>query len=138
MSRYRRYRFFKEHAGYVVGERAKGAIALMRAETLLEDCTAWDVARIEWEYDDFPYEHDAFTDDEIAEKFNSNEWTGPFTCLLYVGDEIVGALGGIVVGPRGTDDPYCRVVEAELADEAEDELRQALGDARDGRITCPA
>lgn len=52
--------------------------------------------------------------------------------------EHLASLWGIVVGPRGTDDPYCRVVQAELALEIEDELRQAVGDALDARLAVHA
>lgn len=120
------FRFFLDHAGYVQGRHAAGALALVRAETLLHEARDEDVARIEWEDDDLPYEHDGFTDEEIAAKFESNEWVGPLSCALYVGDEVVASLSGIVVGSRGVDDPYCRVVEAELASEAEDAIRSAL------------
>jgi hypothetical protein len=138
MSRYNRYRWFKQHAGYRVGHCAEDAIALMRAETLLDDAEHWDLAHVEWQYDAEPYEHGVFTDAEVAAKFESNEWTGPYAALLYVGGDVVGALGGITLGPQDLNDPYARVVAAELALEAEDEIRQALGDLLDARITCPA
>jgi hypothetical protein len=128
-----RYRFMREHAGGWVGHNAEQALALARAEATLEQAVDAGAARIDWEDDDLPYDHGFFSDEEVAAKFESNEWTGPFVCLLYVDDEVVASLSGIVVGQWGTNDPYCRVVAAELASEAEDEIRQALGDARDGR-----
>lgn len=127
---YQRYLFFKEHAGYVVGRSAEGALSLARAEVLLEQAIELEIATVKWEDDDEPYEHCGFSDEQIAEKFESNEWTGPLGCVVQVGDDIA-SLWGIVVGPRGTNDPYCRVVAAELAMEVEDELRQAIGDALD-------
>jgi hypothetical protein len=130
-----RYRFMREHAGWRVGHKSEDALALARAEATLEQAVDAGAARIVWEDDDLPYEHGFMSDEEIAAKFESNEWTGPFVCLLYVDDEVVESLGGIVVGQWGTNDPYCRVVAAELASEAEDEIRQALGDALDAR-TC--
>jgi hypothetical protein len=146
----KRYRFFREHAGYVVGRSAEGALDLARAERLLSDAIDADVARVQWRYDDLPYEHGFLSDEEIAAKFESNEWTGPFGCVIWIGDDLSDfdadsdrdpaswtqntSLWGIVVGPRGTGDPYCRVVEAELASELADDLRQALGDARDAEL----
>jgi hypothetical protein len=134
---YDRYRFFKENAGGVgvidangrtAWEHARVALDLARAETLLDRAQSDGVASIEWEQDDLPYEHGVFSDDEIRGLFSSGEWTGPFVCTLRIGDEIVASLGGIVVGPRETDDPYCRVVAAELASEMENELREAHSD----------
>jgi hypothetical protein len=133
------FRFMREHAGYVVGLRAESALQLARAEALLARAKDAGVASVEWVDDDEPYDTDVFTDEEIAAKFESNEWTGPFGCVLKIGDarasidepESWASLWGIVVGQAGIGDPYCRVVEAELALEVEDNLRQALGDALD-------
>jgi len=111
------YRFFSENAGYIVGRHAESALSLARAELRLREAQASDTVRVEWQDDDFPYDHDGYTHDEIQEKFASTEWTGPYACLLYLNGEVAASLGGIVVGPKGTNDSYCRVVEAELADE---------------------
>jgi hypothetical protein len=133
-----RFRFFHDHAGYVVGESAIGAIALARAEELLERAIDLGVARVEWVDDDEPYDYNprgrGFEDadaEDAARRFDSNEWTGPFGCVVDIAGETGASLWGIVVGPRGTNDPYCRVVAAELASEIEDDLRQAIGDALD-------
>lgn len=129
---FKRYAFFKEHAGYVVGRRAECALSLARAEVLLEQACELGLAEVEWVYDDMPYDGgDVYTADEVAAKFESNEWTGPYGCVVTVDGETVASLWGIVVGPRGTGDPYCRVVAAELADEALQDLRQAIGDKLD-------
>lgn len=87
---------------------------------------------MEWLDDDVPYDHGMMTPDEIASKFDSNEWTGPYGCVVSIGGSHVASLWGIVLDSRGTRDPYARVVVAELADEAEDQLRAALGAAQDG------
>lgn len=144
MDRYEQYLFFKKHAGGVgiidpngrtAWQHAKNALSHARAESLLEEAIELGVAELRWEDDDQPYEHDGFTAEEMAEKFESNEWTGPYGCAISIGDDRYAAsLWGIVVGPRGTDDPYCRVVAAELAWEIEDDLRQAIGDARDREL----
>lgn len=126
------YRFMRENAGYVVGHRAQGALQLARAEVLLHDAQDADVASVEWLDDVEPYEHGYYSDEEVAAKFESNEWVGPFGCVVKVGGEHVASLWGIVVGQAGTRDPYCRVVEAELASEVEDELRAALARTLDG------
>lgn len=143
----KRYRFFREHAGGWVGHSAETALDLARAEALLEDATDLGVAAVQWVDDDTPYDTDLYTDEEIRAKFESNEWTGPYGCIVSVYAESDDAsdtlahldrvaadersLWGIVVGQWGTNDPYCRVVAAELASELEDALRQAIGDARD-------
>lgn len=125
------FRFFLEHAGYSTPPgRAVCAISLARAEALLAEAVELGAASVRWDWDPEPYEHGFFSDEEISAKFESNEWTGPFGCIVEAGSESV-SLWGIVVGPRGTNDPYCRVVAAEFASELEDDLRQAIGDARD-------
>lgn len=133
-----RYRFFREYAGGIVGESALGALRLARVEELLSRALDLGVANVTWHNDDEPYEHGAFTADEAQAKFDSNEWTGPYGCVVSItenGD--FASLWGIVVGPRSMDDPYCRVVVAELASELADDLRQAVGDALDAeRHSC--
>lgn len=126
------FRFFLNHAGYSTPPgRAVCALELARAEQLFREAESLGVASVEWLYDDMPYDPgDVCTEEEARERFESNEWTGPFGCVVTCGDD-VASLWGIVVGSRGTDDPYCRVVAAELASELTDVLRQAVGDARD-------
>jgi len=143
----RSYRFHREHGGGIVGQSALWALRSARAELLLAEAVDADVARVQWLYDEEPYEHGFYSDDEVAAKFDSNEWTGPFGCVIWIGNDLSGfdpdrdrdpaewtqntSLWGIVVGQWGTNDPYCRVVESELALDLEDDLRQAIGDARD-------
>jgi hypothetical protein len=147
MKIYDRYRFFKEHAGGVAiidangrpsGINARVALDLARAERLLDEAEELGIAATTWQADDEPYDYNprgrGFEDadaDEARKLFESNEWTGPFGCVVTIGDEPGASLWGILVGPQETDDPYCRVVRAELAEEIEDELRQAIGDYRD-------
>jgi hypothetical protein len=143
------FRFMLAHGGYIVGEHAKSALDLARAELLLGRAIDAGAASVEWVDDQEPYDPgDVCTQEEARKRFDSNEWTGPFGCIVSVGEEFTynttsgaetqrettASLWGIVVSHRGTNDPYCRVVAAELALEVEDDLRQALGDALDARL----
>lgn len=97
------FRFFHEHAGYVVGESAVCAIALARAEQ-------------------FAREHDL----TYAWEPESEPWDGcvplaPTDCLDWVAcrdgnGEVLASVG--MVATTGYSDPYRRVLEAELALEA--------------------
>lgn len=127
------FRFMLEHAGYCTPPgRAACALELARNERTLEEAVALDVAEVRWVDDFEPYDAgDVDTPEQVARYFESGRWTGPYGCTLSVAGEEVASLWGIVVGPKGTDDPYCRVVQAELASEVLDDLRQAIGDELD-------
>jgi hypothetical protein len=115
------WRFFLENGGYSTPPgRAACALESARSEALLTEAIDADVCTVEWHNDPEP-------------DFETREWTGPYAygCVLEVNGEHVASLWGIVLGSRDLQDPYRRVVEAELASEASDELRQAIGDARD-------
>ena len=145
------FRFFCEQAGYATPPgRAACALELARAEELLEQAVDLGIASVEWVDDETPWDEGTeISAEDAARRFESGEWTGPYGCIVRVfaeGSEHADTLSyldrvadadaslwGIVVGSRGTDDPYCRVVAAELADELVDELRQAIGDARDAQ-----
>jgi hypothetical protein len=112
------WKFFHAYAGGIVGESAIGALDLARAERWRERMEDAGRLTVRWVGDNEPYDHDGFTDEEIAAKFDSNQWTGPFGCVVsYGGDEYAASLWGIVLNPNGTSDPYARVVEAELCSE---------------------
>lgn len=152
---YNRYRFFHEHAGRVAvidangrpsGIAARNALDLARAEALLDEASELGIATTSWPFDDEPYEHGCMTDDEVREQFENNRWTGPFGCVLSIGDDSHAAsLWGIVLDSRGAsegipgsyDDPYARVVRAELASELIEDLMQAIGDAKDAARSTP-
>lgn len=129
------YRYHRANGG-----TAQGSLACARAGILLDAAIEAEVASVTWEEEQERYE-DVFGFETEAERdrfyrdLESNTITGPFWCALKVEGEIVGSLGMITLGPRGTDDYYARLVAIELAMEAEDELRQALGDALDASIT---
>lgn len=99
------YRFFREWAGGIVGESAKGAIALARAER-----TAAEIGlTCDWEHECDP-------------------WDGESPAPEYLLCGIVRDRDGIVraslgmVGVNSTCDPYLRVCVAEMYHEAIDEL----------------
>ncbi len=146
---HKRYRFFREQ-----GSTASSALDLARAEALLDSAREHGCAAAQWLWDDQPWDEGTeISAEEASAKFASNEWTGPFGCVLWVADRADSldedalndsgtdpsywssntSLWGIVLGPRGTNDPYARVIVAELASEMEDDLRQAIGDAADAR-----
>jgi len=139
-----RYRFFREHAGNVgvidsngrtAFEQARLSLSLARAERLLDEAEELGIAETKWEVEEETYDPgDVCSEDEARAKFESNEWTGPFYCSITIGGEdgeVAASLGMIVLGSQETDDPYARVVRAELASEVEDELRQAVSDYLD-------
>lgn len=134
------FRFFLERAGYCTPPgRAKGAIQLARAEQLLGRALELGVASLEWVDDVVPYDQgDSCSDEQARRYFESNAWTGPFGCVVEVDGSPGASLWGIVVGPRGLGDPYCRVVQAELSSECEDDLRQAIGDHLDAAALVAA
>jgi hypothetical protein len=135
-----RYRFFKAHGGGIVGRQAECALASARAEELLTEAVNLEVAQVEWTEEtgwSWGDLGDVFTEDEMRAKFDSGEWTGPYVCAIHLPDNrYASSCGMIVLGSRGTDDPYARVMAAELVSDVEDELRQAIGDARDARMVC--
>ena len=125
-----RYHFFKEHAGYVVGERAVCAIRLARAEAFAETHGV-----------EFKWEWDNDCQDPDFQPAKGNEMLG---CVCMDADgNVLGSLWGIEVSspsfiqgvPR---DPYLRVIQAELALEARAEFEkrfQAEADALAERAT---
>lgn len=148
---YKRYRFFHEKAGRVAiidangrpsGIAARNALDLARAEALIDEAEELGIAKVKWPFDDEPYEHGCMTDDEVREQFANNRWTGPFGCVVSIGGDHAASLWGIVLDSRGVseglpgaaDDPYARVVRAELASELIDDLMQAIGDAKDAEL----
>ena len=127
----RRYRFHREHNGGWVGHDAEVALRAARVEILLDEAIDLGLAEVAWEWDDEPYDCGDDDPEWVARQFESNAWTGPFGCVLTLNGEVLTSVWGVVVGPRGTDDPYCRVTVSDLALEIEDDLRQAIGDHLD-------
>lgn len=107
------YRFFKEHAGYRVGHSAESAIALARAEKEGKR-RGWSV---EWEDDPEPWDADVPRPNYV---FNALARTRS--------GKVIASLGSI--GVDRSNDPYLRVVEAELFSEALSEVALPPGTRR--------
>lgn len=109
------FQFFFREAGYVVGERAKGAIALARAESY--------AAERGWSFD-WPEDNDA--DWSWMDKREKERPHEVYACVLRDADgRAIESLWSIF----DPDDAYIRVIQAELALEAmcrEQELDRAM------------
>lgn len=125
------FRFFHEHAGYVVGRRAVGALALARAELRAREVgltVTWGDETMPWDGDcEAPPVHACATvlhPDHADADTESTRIRFPFSARADGSrgriPEVLAALGSI--GLASWNDPYMRVVEAELCAEALDEL----------------
>lgn len=106
-----RYRFFHRNAGYVVGRRAASALALAKAELLLEQ---YDL-HVAWDIDEFA--DDSFVDtwEPAAKKaWRSRE----HYAWVAMCKNPYGAVLACTSGIFDPDEDYRRVVAAELALEA--------------------
>lgn len=102
------FRFFHDNAGWSTPPgKAACALSLARAETAAEELGI----EFTWETDDDI--DDSWMDER--ERAKPHEW---LICRAVLGDRVLAALCGIV----DPDRTYGRVVEAELAQEAIDEL----------------
>lgn len=105
------YRFFRKHAGYIVGHRAECAFALATAE---QRARAIGLTVV-WDLDPEPYQSGGDHDPRP-----------PIVACAHIPDvepqryAALAALGGI--GLTSWQDNYVRVAEAELAAEALDVL----------------
>lgn len=123
---YKRYRFFKQYAGWRVGHSTEEALALARAEQWAEDHDL----EYEWNWDDEGDLGDHAYWCKEARRFEARRNTAgdymyyardecPCThdveyCVATYHDEVKASLSGIIDADR----IYRRVVEAELALEA--------------------
>lgn len=106
------FKFFFENAGYIVGERAKGALDLARAERYAFDSGF----RFEWTDDEDP--------DRSWEEDAGYKGPGEYLCCRLIRvcphcnvESTAASLCGIV----DPDDNYRRIIEAELAAEVKAE-----------------
>lgn len=102
------YRFFRAHAGGLVGHSAARAFALAKAENR----ATWKGLTVEWENDDMPWDGDCEAPKHVLCGFIRDNREGRRYHLA--------SLGG--VGVNDSRDPYLRVVAAELCEEAFDAL----------------
>ena len=129
MSLYKRYQFFKDHAGYRVGYRAIGALALARAEESAEDndmefvwCEDYD------DYDSGLGDHEYWCAGVRRERYEnkhelhqeSRHSHEVYWCVARWNGATQASLGAII----DPDSDYRRVVEAELALEAKFEANK--------------
>jgi hypothetical protein len=114
---YTRYLFFKDHAGYCVGRKALGALALAKAEIWAEEKEVeyrWD-----WDDDGDLGDHHYWCSTAIEENHfhmpeRSRHTHEILWCAAYLDDACIASLSGII----DPDNTYRRVIEAELALEA--------------------
>ncbi len=105
----RDFRFFREHGGWIVGQRALSAIGLARAEAEARNRGL----TFEWSEDSDPElgDHEYWCRDAERGIEHAHE---ALSCVAFDGDQVVASLGSIIDPDRA----YIRVVEAELAAEA--------------------
>lgn len=113
------WRFYIEHAGWVVGRRAQGALDLARAERTLQESDDWRV-RWEPEYDDCGCYCDPNNEEyPLCAYHDGEEHTFEVAllerrCCKCGSWEVAQALGGIIDADVNN---YRRVIEAELMSE---------------------
>jgi hypothetical protein len=104
------YRFFKEHAGCIVGQRALGAYALAKAERYAT-LVGYEIV---WEYDGDADlgDHEVWCSNAARGRCKGHE------CLSAVLRDVCGELRASLCNIIEPDANYRRVIEAELALEA--------------------
>lgn len=125
----RAYRFFREHAGYVVGENAKGALHLAKAERAASDAGVVFL----WEQDN-DADWSWMDAGEVKEPHEVECCAAVLPCPQCRPEiaatcrhtSVLASLCGIF----DADNNYRRVVEAELAMESLDEIAVVSSPAR--------
>jgi hypothetical protein len=141
------YHFFLSHAGYsydpATETRMQGRIrcaqAMAKAEMLFEQCEGkfFDrISSIEYVTEE-DFTADALGDCEDIEDYRSGKYI-MLRCAIVRRSpdgktECLASLHGVSV--TGWNDPYLRVVRAELAMEAEDDLQDYLAEQTEQQIT---
>lgn len=116
--------FFYDHAGYSHDPRTETeeqghrrcAAELAMAHALLAEAVDAGAVIVHWDIDEY-------RDDDVD--YDNVE---VMTCAIEADGDFLAALAGIHLDRWASGrDPYCDVIEAELALEAESELREILG-----------
>jgi hypothetical protein len=120
------FQFHLTNGGYSTPPgKAVCALHAAKAELLLRDAIDADVAEIVWEWDE-DYNPSDYDENEDEQRRLDNGSLLALGCILNVNGQHIASLWGIVV--ESSRDPFCRDIEAQLAIEAEDALRQAMQD----------
>ncbi len=123
--------FFLERAGFSFDPATETAEeGKLRAANALAAAEAWaadpaNEVSIDWERD---YEADLDDNCDCGEDHGPN-----YVGIVYVAGEVKASLGAVTFGEDGLNDPYRRVVEAELASEAMEEDALVPGEEPDMR-----
>jgi len=118
------YTFHKSHGGGWVGHHAERALHAARMEALLHHAMDIGVVTIAWEDD--PYTDISGMDAIDQRAYDAGDIFMLSCTIRHATGQILACCGGISV--KSPHDPYCRVMEAELASECVDALTQALND----------
>lgn len=116
-----RIRFFKEHGASIAGKAMLSAAYYAKAELFGQELDL----EVKWEPDQYSTVEDlidtvAFP--EAIKKFESGEWEAWGAFITDEAGDCLASLGGIIL--NGNDNPYRRVVEAELMAEAIETLKK--------------
>lgn len=124
--RFESIRWFADRCGYCVPPgRMACAKSLHDASELLDEARySLRVAEIRWDPSDF-IDDLGDEDEDTQRKLYNGELTVE-DCSLWIGEECVASLGQIILGSTQADDNYRKIVEAELAQEAKEALREAI------------
>jgi hypothetical protein len=138
------YMFFKTHAGYSYDPKTetreegkqKCARAMAQAEKLFLECEGEDI----WFEVEEDFDESCLGDCENIEDYHSGKYQ-MYSCYLWRKDEsarngrrIILSLHAVSVA-EGESDPYLRVIRAELALEASDELNDYLAEQTEQQVT---
>lgn len=114
---YKRYLFFKEHGGQLVGRQAEMALRSARAEKWLEEHE--DEYTVVWDFEEYPSggPRDWGWDDKAIEAWDKDDHICEYCRIEDADGNILDSLGDI----WDASDEYRRVVAAEMAYEVMDE-----------------
>lgn len=116
---YEKYRFIKEHCGYIVGESAIGALRTAKAAQAAEAMGF----TVSWDYDDcfrIGNQGDFISDEAFQRGLNSGRYEVLVARVEDYQGHTLASLGGIIVDWRDRDsaEDYKESIELELLAEA--------------------